>query len=99
MGDGIGDFAFGLSIGAIGLGLLIGPVGRAIATWIESKIAPGRRDPSPELEARLSEFETVAQRVQELEERLDFTERVLASGRPSSTHEVDTPPEQAGSPR
>lgn len=99
MGDGIGDFAFGLSIGAIGLGLLIGPVGRAIASWIESKIGPGRRDPSPELEARLSDLESVAHRVQELEERLDFAERVLASGRPSPAHEADTPPEPAGSPR
>lgn len=99
MGDGIGDFAFGLSIGAIGLGLLIGPVGRAIANWIESRILPGRRDPSPELEARLSEVDAMAQRLLELEERLDFTERVLASGRPPAPVEADTPPEPADAPR
>jgi hypothetical protein len=99
MGDGIGDFAFGLSIGAIGLGLLIGPVGRAIASWIESKIGPGRRDPSPELQVRLSDPEAMAHRVQELEERLDFTERVLASGKSPTGEGADTPPEPAATPR
>ncbi len=92
MGDGIGDFALGLSIGAIGLGLLIGPVGRAIANWIEARILPGRRDPSPEVEARLSEVDAMAQRLLELEERLDFAERMLTSGRPAPAVEVDTPP-------
>ena len=99
MGDGIGDFAFGLSIGAIGLGLLIGPVGRAIATWIESRIGPDRRGHSPEIEARLSDLELMGQRLHELEERLDFTERVLATGRPPTVADADTPPEPAQAPR
>lgn len=93
MGDGIGDFAFGLSIGAIGLGLLLGPVGRAIANWIESKIGPGRRNLSPEVEARLAEVDAMEHRVLEMEERLEFTERCLAQMRLPAPADVDTPPE------
>lgn len=93
MGDGIGDFAFGLSIGAIGLGLLLGPVGRAIGNWIESKIGPGRRNLSPEVEARLAEVDAMEHRVLEMEERLEFTERCLAQMRLPAPADVDTPPE------
>jgi hypothetical protein len=95
MGDGIGDFAFGLSIGAIGLGLLLGPVGRAIGSWIEAKIAPGRRGLPPEVEARLAEVDAMEHRILEMEERLEFTERCLAQLRLPAPAEVDTPPEPA----
>ena len=95
MGDGIGDFAFGLSIGAIGLGLLLGPVGRALGNWIESKIGAGRRSLSPEVEARLAEVDAMEHRVLEMEERLEFTERCLAQLRLPAPADVDTPPEPA----
>jgi hypothetical protein len=93
MGDGIGDFAFGLSIGAIGLGLLLGPVGRALGNWIESKIGPGRRRLPEEVEARLAEVDAMEQRILEMEERLEFAERCLAQLRLPAPVDADTPPE------
>jgi hypothetical protein len=61
-----------------------GPVGRAIARRIEGTPAP---DPAlsaqlAELEHRLAEMEQERSRVAELEERVDFAERLLARGRP-----------------
>jgi len=95
MGDGIGDFAFELSIGAIGLALLLGPVGRGLGKWIESKIRPGRRGLPQDVEARLAEVDIMEHRVGEMEERLEFAERCLAQTRLPAPIEVDTPPEPA----
>lgn len=54
----------------------LGPIGRAIARRIEG------RDPVPgdlaDVEGRLGTLEQQAQRVAELEERLEFAERMLA---------------------
>ena len=54
----------------------LGPIGRAIARRSEG------RDPGPadlgDVEGRLGTLEHQAQRVAELEERLDFAERMLA---------------------
>ena len=54
----------------------LGPIGRAVARRIEG------RDPVPgdlaDLEGRLGTLEQQGQRVHELEERLDFAERMLA---------------------
>ncbi len=83
MGDGIGDFAFWLAVGFAALGIFFGPVGKALGRWIES--AAHRQDGgSPEVEQRLQEFERMGQRIGELEERLDFTERMLAQQREPS---------------
>lgn len=91
MGDGIGDFAFWFAMGLVGLGVTFGPIGRAVGNWIEAR---ARRDapPSPELEGRLVELEEATHRLVELEERLDFAERLLTRGRPEAGG-VDTPPE------
>jgi hypothetical protein len=91
MGDGIGDFAFWLAVGLVGLGVTFGPIGHAVGRWIEAR---AHRDapPSPELEGRLAELDQTTNRVAELEERLDFAERLLARGR-SEAGGVDTPPE------
>ncbi len=65
-----------LAITGIITSVALGPIGRAIARRIEG------RDPGPadlrDVEVRLGTLEHQAQRVQELEERLDFTERMLA---------------------
>lgn len=65
-----------LAITGIITAVALGPIGRAIARRIEG------RDPGPadlgDVEGRLSILEHQAQRVQELEERLDFAERMLA---------------------
>jgi hypothetical protein len=102
MGDGIGDFAFWLAMGLIGLGFLFGPLGSAVARWIDS-LAGRRRlasgDDSEELRERVARLEGMETRLLELEERLDFAERVLAARRPVARIEGDTPPEPADVPR
>jgi hypothetical protein len=103
MGDGIGDFAFWLAVGLMGLSLFYGPIGKAVGRWIENHSGgASRRDLKAaveRLEARLAELDVVEPRLLEVEERLDFAERVLTGGRPAQDREVDTPPEPAESVR
>ncbi len=65
--------------------ILRGPLGRALARRIEGGSAaagePALLATVAELEARMAELEQQAGRVHELEERLDFAERLLAQGR------------------
>jgi len=63
--------------------IMRGPLGKAIARRIEgpaagTAVAPVELD---ELRSRLDEVEQQLGRVHELEERLDFTERLLAQQR------------------
>jgi hypothetical protein len=60
--------------------LILGPFARALARRLEGK---GSADPAlkaevEQLHTRLSEVDTLHHRVAELEERVDFTERLLA---------------------
>ncbi len=62
--------------------LILWPVMRALARRLEGK---GARDPALQaevehLQQRLGEVDLLQQRVAELEERIDFTERMLARG-------------------
>jgi hypothetical protein len=88
MGDGVGAMFFWLAVGGIGVAAFIGPVGQAVAR----RISGNKPDPATGLttgemnaervaamEERLMELE--AERHQ-LEERLDFAERMLAQSRP-----------------
>lgn len=59
--------------------ILRGPLGKALARRIEGAAAPGN------LEGRVAELERQAERVHELEERLDFAERLIAQGRQEAT--------------
>jgi hypothetical protein len=72
---------FFLSIAAVII--LRGPLGKAIARRIEGLAAAGRIAPAEmdELRNRIEEMEQQVARVHELEERLDFTERLLAQQR------------------
>ena len=91
MGDGIGDMAFWLAIGGIGIAFWVAmtPVFKAFATRISSKGIDAAR--LEELEHRLAELEVRAltsgeveaqfTRFEELEGRLDFAERMLTSAR------------------
>jgi hypothetical protein len=81
MGDGIGVFGFWLAIGFAALGLSFGPVGRGLGRWIESRTAGGRGEPDENTAMRLAEIDALTHRLAELEERLDFTERLLAQHR------------------
>jgi hypothetical protein len=99
MGDGIGDFAFWLAIGLTGLGLTLGPIGTALARWIESKDHPRRAAPDEALAARQAEVDAMGQRLLELEERVDFTERMLVEVRQPLLKDAGTPPEAADAVR
>lgn len=82
------EFVMVAVLGGLGLAYLLfrGPVGKAIAALLEG-------DPRPDddlafrvedLEARLSELSLEQQRIMELEDRLEFTERLLAAREPGA---------------
>lgn len=73
----LGEFAMFLAVGGGMLGLTLGPIGRALARRLEGRRQPGE-DFLADLEARVAELEAARQHIAELEERLDFTERLLA---------------------
>ena len=73
--DGAGFFALFLAVGAIGASLLLGPIGQAVARWIEHRISPTPRDDED------GELLRMQHRMAELEERVDFSERLLAQQR------------------
>lgn len=67
-------------LGAIGgtfLAVLAGPVGRAWARHIERSAAGGAGDELDQLHDRVAELEAGQARIAELEERLEFAERLL----------------------
>lgn len=99
MGDGIGDFAFWLAIGLTGLGLTIGPIGKALGRWIESRGHRRQAELDESVLARLAEVDGLGQRLLELEERVDFAERVLVEARKPALEDADTPPEAADAVR
>ena len=69
-----------LAGGGIFVALFLGPVGRSIAKLLDGD-SPNDEESAMRLEdveARLAELSLEQQRVGELEERLDFTERLLA---------------------
>jgi hypothetical protein len=86
MGDGIGAFSFWLAMGAIGCTTMwaISPVLKA---WAD-RISGGNTQRIAELEGRLAhleergltsgEVEQAYARLAEMEERVEFTERMLA---------------------
>lgn len=69
--------------GAGGIGWLLfrGPVGKALASMLEGETGGDQQVAMrvAELEDRLHELTLEAGRIAELEERLDFTERLLAA--------------------
>lgn len=87
MGDGVGDLAFWLAVGAgqVAFWYAMTPLIKAFATRISAK---GNAGYLTELEDRLAvlegraltsgEVESQFRHVAELEERLDFAERMLA---------------------
>lgn len=91
MGNGIGDLAFWLAVGLVGLGFTVGPIGQAVGPWIDARAR--RNIPlAPDLEGRVADLEQATHRMLELEQRLDFAERLLVRGR-GEAGGIDTPPE------
>ena len=77
-----GEIAMFLAIGAAAVGLLFGPIGAALARRLAGRGEPGEAHAEIEqmgerITAEVGELQT---RLAELEERLDFAERVLARG-------------------
>ena len=62
--------------------LVLWPIARAIARRLEGKKAgdPALRQEIDELHHRLADMDALQARIGELEERLDFAERLLARG-------------------
>ncbi|HSR92030.1 MAG TPA: hypothetical protein VLK88_12055 [Gemmatimonadales bacterium] len=69
--------------GVIAAVLLLGPVGRALARRLERRSA-NEPEVLPELEALRGRVEQQSQQILELEERLDFSERMLSQRRDSA---------------
>lgn len=78
-----GELALFLAFGAAAVGLLFGPIGSAVARRIVGRPEPD--DAHAEIEevrARVTdEVDVLKNRLAEVEERLDFAERLLAHGR------------------
>lgn len=81
--DTVGGLAAFLALGAIGVAVLVGPIGAALATWIESKSGklPSPKIDTGEFDEQAQQLDQLVHRVNELEERLEFTERLLAQKR------------------
>jgi hypothetical protein len=84
----LGEFAMWGAYGLMGIGIFFGPIAKSIGRWIESKAGGGSPKRVQELEGRVAELEMMlqrtppggvpAERMAELEERLDFAERLLS---------------------
>ena len=89
----LGEFAMWMAAGFMFIGFWFGPIAKAVGRWIESKSGGGGKERMLELEARVHELEQLvlrtppngvpADRLAELEERMDFAERLLSRGDPS----------------
>ena len=89
----------------VGIAALVGIPLAGYAAFVATRaiwIRPGATDPDElarlrgavqSLIARLDELEAQGQRVAELEERIDFAERMLVSGREAERNRAGTPPE------
>ena len=84
----LGEFAMFMAWGMLALGIFFGPIAKAAGRWIESKASGGGSKNVQELEHRIADLEAMlqrtppggvpAERMAELEERLDFAERMLS---------------------
>jgi hypothetical protein len=81
--SGAGELAMFLAIGAAAVGLLFGPIGSALGRRIAGLPQPGDTHAEiEEIRARVTEeVDDLRNRLGEVEERLDFAERLLAHGR------------------
>jgi hypothetical protein len=80
---GAGELAMFLAIGAAAVAMLFGPIGSALARRIGGRPEPGDAHVEiEEMHARVTaEADDLRNRLAEVEERLDFAERLLAHGK------------------
>ncbi len=83
---GVGELAMFLAIGAAGVALLFGPIGSAIGRRLGGSPEPDDvHQKMEEIGASMTaEVEELRGRLAEVEERLDFAERLLAHGPPEN---------------
>lgn len=67
--------------------ILRGPLGKALGDRLAGRV--GDRDRSAETDALRGEMEELRYRLSEVEERLDFTERVLARHRQADPKRIE----------
>jgi hypothetical protein len=99
--DSVGAFALFLALGGTMVALLLGPVGQALAKRLGGKAGAGPKDGLStgemaaerlaDMEARLHELDGVAAHVAELEQRLEFAERLLTQHEPKPALPGDRP--------
>lgn len=78
---------FGMVVAAVIFGVVLrGPLGRAVGKMLEGPAQHDDvlRDRIEDLEMRVGDFGSEQQRILELEERLDFAERLLAQRDPQA---------------
>ena len=79
---GAGELAMFLAIGAAAVGVLFGPIGSALARRLVGRHEP--EDAHAEIEEMhvrvTAEVDNLRARLAEVEERLDFAERLLTRG-------------------
>lgn len=83
----LGQFALFMAVGAGAIGIFFGPIGKAIGRLIEGRRRDGGSDTvASDLQARVEQLELESERMRmaELEERLDFAERMLTNIEPSA---------------
>ena len=75
-----GELAMFLAIGAAALGILFGPIGSALARRLGGRPEPSEAHGEIEQlsERMTAEVDSLRGRLAEVEERLDFAERLLA---------------------
>jgi hypothetical protein len=83
---GAGELAMFLAIGAAAVALLFGPIGSALARRLGGRPEPDDAHAEiEEMRARVTaEVDDLRNRLAEVEERLDFAERLLAHGGPAN---------------
>lgn len=89
----LGQFAMFLALGATMVTCLLGPIGRAVGRRLEGRSRGGedrlaeldmRLEELDQMQAQIDQLEAGQARTAELENRLDFAERVLSEqGKPS----------------
>jgi hypothetical protein len=74
--------------------IVLWPLARALARRLEGRpsLTPALQQDLEDLHHRLADMDGLQQRVSELEERIDFAERLLARGESQATLPRGTPP-------
>jgi Tfp pilus assembly protein PilO len=82
-----------VALGLLAATIILWPVMRALGRRLEGKGSadPALRAELEQLQHRLGEVDHLQQRVAELEERIDFTERMLARAQTPAALPGDTP--------